>query len=97
MKILAHTNNGYICELAPHEIASLTGNSSDDKRPMTNSNWSHAVGTELSVHPTWQHLQSILATERRRKDIAESLRAAATLIEHTPSPIALPPEPPPAP
>jgi hypothetical protein len=96
MKIIAHTACGYIAELSPPEIAAITGNSSNNDHAAysgygRHGHASHAIGTEFKVCDTWKHLGNLLSNEESRKRIAESLRAAATLIEHTPSPIVLPP------
>ncbi len=100
MKIIAHTAYGYMAELSPKEVAAITGNGDDDKHASHGSyhrnGYSHPIGTELRVNDAWKHLQDLLQNEQSRKRIAESLRAAATLIEHTPSPINPPATDPPA-
>lgn len=94
MKIIAHTAYGYLAELSPQELAAITGNPRDDSHSgfasYSNNQRSHTIGTEFKVNDTWKHLQVLLQNEGRRHNIAESLRAAATLIEHTPSPIVIP-------
>lgn len=93
MKIIGHTKYGYLIEIDPKEIAKITGVGADDKHQWYADNRygsgaiSHPVGTEFNVGKTWDHLQGLLSNEKDRQKIAESLRAAATLIENTPSPI----------
>lgn len=98
MKIIAHTANGYVAEIGPHEIAAITGNDKDNDHASHNGygrygHQTHAIGTEFKVCDTWKHLQNLLSNEASRKRISESLRAAATLIEHTPSPLSIPTPP----
>lgn len=94
MKIIGHTAYGYLAELSPVEIAAITGDSSDNRHSgfasYGNSSVTHPIGTELKPSEIWKHLQRLLGNENERQRIAESLRASATLIEHTPSPITLP-------
>lgn len=90
MKIIAKTDTGYIAEIEPQEIGRITGDGS-------HSVWHNEKfkpGAVLNVSDTYDHLERLLRNGEERKKIAESLRAAATLIEHTPSPITLPPEEP---
>jgi len=89
MKIIARTATGYLCEIAPEEVRSITG----DSDHYSYSNTMFKPGDVFEVSKTWGHLQHLLANEKERQRIAESLRAAATLIENTPSPVTLPPEP----
>lgn len=101
MKIIGHTYTGYLMEMSPEEIASITGNSKDNahdtgRRYNSSMGPSHSIGTEFKVNEGWKHLQKINETAAERASIAERLRAAATLIEHTPTVMELP-EPPPAP
>jgi len=98
MKITAHTQYGYLIEVSPEEIAELTGNFKDNRHAYRNRHTrehqeSHEIGTELNISPTWKHIGNLLENEPQRQRIAESLRAAATLIEHTPSPITIPQAP----
>jgi len=90
VKIIATTVNGYIVEIAPSEIAAITGNQDHDRHDSSYSQRGHPIGSEFTVSKTWKHLNNLLSNEKERKQIAESLRAAATLIEHTPSPLTLP-------
>lgn len=92
MKITGYTSYGYLVEMTPRELSQITGKPSDDShssqnRGGYNPNVSHNIGTGFNVSETWGHLQRLLKNGDERKSIAESLRAAATLIEHTPSPI----------
>lgn len=96
MKIIGHTAYGYLAELAPSEIAAITGEADNANHQSMGNRYgarNHSIGTEFKVHETWKHLVGLLANETHRKAIAESLRAAATLIDHTPSPLT-PPTPP---
>lgn len=98
MKVIGHTAYGYLMEITPHEIAKITGNPKDDQHAGFNTGYArsqdtHRIGTEFKVSDTYDHLQRLLRNEKERQGIAESLRAAATLIEHTPSPITVPPAP----
>jgi hypothetical protein len=98
MKIIGHTQDGYLVEIKPHEIASITGNPDNDSHQI-NSRYgcgkgtNHSIGTEFKVNEAWKHLKKINCTTVERSSIAERLRAAATLIEHTPTVMELP-EPP---
>jgi hypothetical protein len=93
MQIIGHTKYGYLVEMDSHELSHITGNPQDAQHAGHNSYYggrhqeTHPIGTKFNVSETWKHLKEVLATEQRRKQIAESLRAAATLIEHTPQPI----------
>ncbi len=93
MKIIGHTAYGYLVELSPGELSHITGDPKDNQHTSRNSPYggkhenSHSIGTTFNVSPTWDHLPKLLTNEPHRQRIAESLRAAATLIEHTPSPI----------
>jgi hypothetical protein len=96
MKVIGHTAYGYLMEVTPQEIAKITGKPGDNQHAGFNTGYSrdqdtHRIGTEFKVSETWDHLQRLLKNEPERQRIAESLRAAATLIEHTPSPITIPP------
>jgi hypothetical protein len=96
MKVIGHTAYGYLMEVTPAEIAKITGNPKHNQHAAFNGygrphEENHKIGTEFSVSDTWDHLQRLLKNEPERQSIAESLRAAATLIEHTPSPITIPP------
>ena len=95
MKIIGHTQYGYLVEMNPLELSHITGKPQDNvhssnSRGSYHSQESHKIGTAFNVSETWGHLQRLLKNGDERKRIAESLRAAATLIEHTPSPITLP-------
>jgi hypothetical protein len=95
MKIIGHTSYGYLAELNPYEIAAITGNGAHAIHASGSYSYrqtSHPVGTEFAVSETWKHLQALLQNETARANIAESLRAAATLIAHTPSPLTPPPQ-----
>lgn len=91
MKIIAHTAYGYMVEMSPTDLSKITGDSKhrvhQSGAQYRHGEYSHAIGTEFAVSKTYDHLVELLANEDKRKRIAESLRAAATLIEHTPSPI----------
>lgn len=89
MKIIGHTKYGYIAEVSANEVGFLTGNRADARHDSL-SGRSHPVGSDLPISESWEHLEGILRTQNQRKQIAESLRAAATLIEHTPDPLTLP-------
>lgn len=92
MKITGYTKYGYLVEMTETELSKITGNP-DDAVHSSNTGYSrnpqvsHEIGTAFNVSETWGHLQRLLKNGNERKSIAESLRAAATLIEHTPSPI----------
>lgn len=97
MKIIGHTASGYIAEIAPEEIAAISGKPEDSNhqsyaRYGKYSAASHGVGSTFNVCDTWKHLQALLKNEGERNAVAESLRAAATLIQHTPSPLTPAPE-----
>lgn len=92
MKIIGHTQYGYLVEMTEVELSKITGNPKDavhssNNRSSYSQQESHKIGTAFNVSETWGHLQRLLANGKERERIAESLRAAATLIEHTPSPI----------
>lgn len=86
MKIIAKTQDGYIAEIDPTEIRRITGSYDDSSY----RNDKFRPGDVLKVSDTYDHLAALLQNEKERKKIAESLRAAATLIEHTPSPLSIP-------
>lgn len=86
MKIIARTATGYLAEFEPEEIRRITGSYDDSAY----SNSKFKPGDVLNVSATYDHLSKLLNNEGERQKIAESLRAAATLIEHTPSPITIP-------
>lgn len=90
MKIIAKTATGYLVEIEPREIGRVTGDSNDSVW----HNEKFKPGVVLNVSDTYGHLERLLRNGEERKKIAESLRAAATLIEYTPSPITLLPEEP---
>lgn len=92
MKIIATTEKGYLVEINPQEVGQLTGVSDH----VEYHNRRFKPGQEFAISDTWSHLRRLLENEKERQRIAESLRAAATLIEHTPSPITLPAESQPA-
>lgn len=91
MQIIGYTRHGYLVEMTEVELSKITGNPKDAVHSSNNSHYSsqesHKIGTAFNVSETWGHLQRLLENGEKRQRIAESLRAAATLIEHTPSPI----------
>lgn len=89
MQIIGRTAYGYIIEASCSDVTSITGSNNSDGsgRPTLQA------GTQINVHKCWNHINSITQFEERRKAMAEQLRAAATVIETTPSPLTLP-EPP---
>lgn len=97
MTIIAHTATGYLIEVAPDEIAAITGNPRDDSHH-SNSRYgnpqtrNHQIGAQFRVSPAWKHLQKINESAAARASIAERLRAAATLVEHTPVVMEIPTE-----
>jgi hypothetical protein len=101
MKIIGHTHNGYLVEITPQEIASITGKPDDDAHQKNGAygytrTTNHSIGAVFHVNPAWKHLQKINESAAARASIAERLRAAATLVEHTPVVMELPdpgPEP----
>lgn len=101
MKIIGHTSTGYLAEIDPEEIAAITGKTEDNShechsRYGQSGTRNHSIGATFKVCEAWKHLKKISNTAAERASIAERLRAAATLIEHTPVTMELP-EPPPEP
>ena len=81
MKIIGTTKFGYIVEISATDMTTLTGISCHnyDQRPGLN------VGTEIHAKRVVQHIEALIASDGQRKQVAESLRAAATIIERTPT------------
>jgi hypothetical protein len=96
MKIIGHTKYGYIAEIDPAEIAAITGDENTNRHAWRSKTYqtesSHDVGTEFKICDMWRHLNTLSKNERERKGIAEQLRAAASVIELTPSAFTAPPE-----
>lgn len=88
MKIIGVTHNAYLVEMTPRELREISGNENADQSWSTPNARLH--GATLEVIGTWEHLRRIQSTDTERGKIAESLRAAATLIEHTPLVLTLP-------
>lgn len=87
MKIIGKTHNGYIAELSKDEANKLTG---------IDEPWSgHAlqVGGDIRVVSFSRHIKDLDYTAEQRKQAAEQLRAAAVIIEATPTAFTAP-EPP---
>lgn len=91
MKITGYTYTGYIVEMTPLELSRIAGNNSLNRHMNDRSSIGNvSIGTAVSVNESWDRLTELAKTEEKRKRIAESLRAAATLIENTPPTFAEP-------
>ena len=86
MKIAGFTYTGYLVEMTPLELSRVAGDISLNRHmSMRHSSGDNvSIGTEVLVNSNWDRLLELAKTEETRKRIAESLRAAATLIENTP-------------
>ena len=91
MKIIAHIPYGYLVAMSVDEMAKIAGKPELSKHPDAYHHSERApllkLNTEVEVSKTWDHLQKIQQSEEARRRIAESLRAAATLVDHTPDPL----------
>ena len=77
MKIIGHTQGGYIVEASDFEMSELTGkNCSYNKAP---------VGQNIDAIKIVRHITAVVNTDQERSVICQNLRAAATLLENTPS------------
>lgn len=86
MEIVGYTKYGYLVELTPRELASITGDSSQavhEKAP-TGRGYSHEIGRKFSVNEGWEHIQRIKHTVTERKYVADTLRKMADTIETVP-------------
>ena len=88
MKVIAHTGDGYLVEMSPRELAAITGQSTTNEY---NGKPNVSTGAVMKTKEALDHLDKILNYEEQRKKMAEQLRAAATIIETTPSIMTLPP------
>jgi hypothetical protein len=79
MKIIAHTHNGYLLECDKEEMEKLTG----ERESRHDYSKRHGTGGVIRVLPLCDHISAMEKTIQQRKDVAETLRAAATIIETT--------------
>ena len=79
MKIIGHTHNTYLCEVSKDEMHELTGVLE------SYSGHAHPAGNIVNVIPLVKHIKAMEYSVDQRKRAAEALRAAATVIESTPS------------
>jgi len=89
MKIIAHIPYGYLVAVSAPEMAQLTGEPKHSRIPEDRYNYGDRlpINHEMDISKTWDHLRKLQETPEIRRRIAESLRAAATLVEHTPDPL----------
>lgn len=80
MKIIGHTNHGYLCEVSKDEMKLSTGK---DEHWDTGRH-SHPVGNTVNVPEIARHASAMEYTIKQRKDAAETLRAVANIIETVP-------------
>jgi hypothetical protein len=89
MKIIGYTKDGYLIEADKYEVQQLTG-----KEAYRQSTYEHPhtlpVGATIKVREAFEHIEKVTRHDDARKAIADQLRAAATVIETTPSVLTLP-------
>jgi len=90
MKIIGHTNNGYICEVTKEEMKLSTGKD----EPWCVSDHAHPVGNIVNVPEISKHLRNMEYTATERAKAAETLRSCANIIETIPAAFTAPPPPP---
>ena len=89
MKIIAHIPYGYLVAMSRNELSLLTGNKEHSRGPDDHYDRGPLlkINAEVEINETWKDLNKLRATTEERRRIAENLRAAATIIEHTPDPL----------
>ncbi len=98
MKIIGHTEYGFIVEMHHQEMTAACGKTSLTSYRDYNSSQEKIthhlpVGTSVGLVEKINHIDKLQENESARKKIAEQLRAAASVIETAPSPFDMP-EPP---
>lgn len=91
MKIIGTTHNAYLVAVTPYELLRMSDH--DAVAQSYNTPNTKLIGCELKLTEIWDHLHGVQQTDKERAKIAESLRAAATLIENTPDTLKYPPTP----
>jgi len=87
MKIIAKTNSSYIIEATPEDIEAITN---QPARNNFDRSLSLSIGASLHPQECFTHIRAVTTDIEQRKRIAEQLRAAAVVIETTPSPLTVP-------
>jgi hypothetical protein len=89
MQIIGTTHKAYICHVSKDEMKILTGKD----EPWDSNSHAHRSSTIVNVIDLSSHIKAMEYTKAQRKSAAETLRAAATVIESTPDAFTAPPEP----
>lgn len=87
MEIVGYTKYGYLVELTPYELASITGDESHavhEKSASGSRRFNHEVGTKFLVNEGWDHIKRVNHTVTERKYVAHTLRKMADTIEAVP-------------
>ena len=88
MKILGHTNHGYLCEVSKEEMKLATGKD----EPWGQSSHAHPVGNIVNCIELSRHIKDMNYTIEERRKAANQLRAVATIIESVPATFTAPEE-----
>jgi hypothetical protein len=88
MKIIGHTNHGYLCEVSKDEMKLSTGKD----EPWSHDSHAHPVGNIVNCINVSKHAKNMKYTIEQRKKAAEQLRAVATIIEQVPETFTAPEE-----
>lgn len=88
MEIIGQSHGGYIAALTKEEMRLLTG----VDEPYHSAH-AHKAGTIVNVRDLSRHIANMDYTATQRKNAAEALRAAATVIESTPEAFVAPAPP----
>lgn len=93
MKIIGLTSTGYLLEAEAYEVSKVSGQDAN----IAYGNHQMRIGTEIKTVAALDHIQRVINNDAQRKAMAEQLRAAATVLETTPSFMTLPIPPAPQP
>ena len=74
MNVIGCNHNGYVVTVTESEMRMITGK--DQKL---------ASGSIVNVSDMFLHYHKIISADKARSDYADSLRAAATVLENTPN------------
>lgn len=88
MKIIGKTYQGYICEVTKTQMQKLTGKGEH----YSGNTHAHEIGAELETIKLGQHIKDMESTATMRKQAADLLRSAATIIETVPDTFKAPKE-----
>jgi hypothetical protein len=87
MKIIAKTNSTYFIEATPEDVTAICGLSA---RNTYDRGLGMSIGTIIHPQECFAHIRTVTTNLEQRQRIAEQLRAAAAVIETTPSPLTIP-------